>query len=162
MACYILVEKPLPEPMLAYCPFYHGEQTPVKFESKFKHFYSMKCNSKCHLQNGSHFVLAPTQCFEWGIPGKQIQLIHWDRDDVFSISLMVSSNGFLCGKNVWIFIHISLIWILVIIVQLAHQHWHKTLPEPVVTPCWWYLRVTICHNELNGINRGSTGTHSAL
>ena len=56
MACRLFGAKPLPEPMLTYCKLDHGEQTLVKFESKYKPFHPWKCISKCRLRNSNHFV----------------------------------------------------------------------------------------------------------
>ena len=56
MACCLHGTKPLSEPMLGYFLLDPWEQTSMKFQSKFIHFHSRKYISKCHLQNGSHFV----------------------------------------------------------------------------------------------------------
>ena len=42
MACRLFVAKPFSKPVLAYCQLDPGEQTPVKFESKYKTFHSQK------------------------------------------------------------------------------------------------------------------------
>ena len=46
MACLLFGAKPLPEPMLAYCQLDSWEHNWVKFESKFYHFHSRKCDLK--------------------------------------------------------------------------------------------------------------------
>ena len=48
-ACRQFGAKPLPEPMLAYCQLDSWEHVSVKFEYKFCHFHSRKCNWECHL-----------------------------------------------------------------------------------------------------------------
>ena len=42
--------KPLPKPMLTYCPLEPYGQTSVKFDLKHNNFHSRKCISKCRLQ----------------------------------------------------------------------------------------------------------------
>ena len=58
MACRLVVAKSLSKPMLGYCWLDPWEQTSVKSESKFIHFYSRKCIWKSRLENGGHFVTA--------------------------------------------------------------------------------------------------------
>ena len=53
MDCHMFCTKPLPEPMLIDGQFDAQESSSVKLKSKF---HCRKCNSKCYLQNGSHFV----------------------------------------------------------------------------------------------------------
>ena len=60
MACHLFSAKPLPEPMLTYSQLDPKEQTSVKFELKHTTFHSWKCNRKCCLWNGGHFV-------QWGM-----------------------------------------------------------------------------------------------
>ena len=56
MAWRLFVAKPLSEPMLYYCQFYHKEQTSVKLYRKFKHFHFRRCIWKCRLEKVGHFV----------------------------------------------------------------------------------------------------------
>ena len=58
MAWRLFGTKPLSETMLPYCQLDHKEHISVKFYFKFKSFYSRKRTWKCHLRNGSNFVLA--------------------------------------------------------------------------------------------------------
>ena len=48
-ACRMFGAKPLPEPMPGYSQLDSWEQISMKFESKFYHFHSRKCNWKCRL-----------------------------------------------------------------------------------------------------------------
>ena len=56
MTCRLSGAKPLLEPMLQNCQLDPWEQSPVKFESRYKAFHSCKCVSNCRLRNGDHFV----------------------------------------------------------------------------------------------------------
>ena len=56
ITCPLFSTKPLTKPMLGYCLLDPWEQTLLKFESKYKHFYSRKCIWKYCLQNAGHFV----------------------------------------------------------------------------------------------------------
>ena len=48
--------KPLSKPLLVDCQLDHQEQTSVKFETKYKTFFSGKCIWKYRPRNGCHFV----------------------------------------------------------------------------------------------------------
>ena len=58
MASWRIGAKPLSGPMLKCCQLDTWERTSLKFESKFKHFHSIKCIWKLRLQNRGHFVSA--------------------------------------------------------------------------------------------------------
>ena len=49
MACHLFGNKPLPEPILAFCQLDSWEQISVKFKSEFYHFHSRKCIWNCRL-----------------------------------------------------------------------------------------------------------------
>ena len=49
MACGLLGDNPLSEPLMVYCQSEHKEHIPMKFELKFKSFQSRKCIWKCRL-----------------------------------------------------------------------------------------------------------------
>ena len=72
MACRLIGAEPLSEPMLPFCQFDYSEQTSVQYQSKFIYFHSRKCNWKCRLENGSHFV-SGSVCWTivriWGLTG---------------------------------------------------------------------------------------------
>ena len=55
MACRLFGAKPLPEPMVVYCPLDSWEQASVKFESVFYPFHSRKCIWKCRLAKRRSF-----------------------------------------------------------------------------------------------------------
>ena len=58
MACHLIGDKPLPEPMLAYLWLIHWEQISTQFDSKHNNFSKIKWNWKCNLQKGDHLVEA--------------------------------------------------------------------------------------------------------
>ena len=55
MVCRMFGARPLPEPTLSYCQLNSWDQTPVKFESKYKTFHSWKCIGKCRLRRAGQF-----------------------------------------------------------------------------------------------------------
>ena len=59
MVCRLVGTKPLPEPILIYCQLHQRAHTWMKFRSQLECFYSRKCNLKCCLQNGGHFIWLP-------------------------------------------------------------------------------------------------------
>ena len=92
MACRPLGTKPLPEPMPAYCQLDSWKYISVKYELKFHHFHSRKCNWKCCL---------PKWQLKYLTLSKQIWLPTWLYGNS-SISALNSLNiGHKC-QNVWI------------------------------------------------------------
>ena len=73
MACRLVGAKPLPDLILEYCWLDPEEQTSMKFQSILVHFHSRKCIWKCHLGNGSDFVMA-SMCE--GLVGKWVPVIY--------------------------------------------------------------------------------------
>ena len=65
MACRLFGDKPLPEPMLAYCQLGSWEQISVKLESEFFHFRSRKCIWNCRLPQWRPFYPGGDELKVW-------------------------------------------------------------------------------------------------
>ena len=50
MACHLIEDNPLSQPIIVYCQLDHKEHISMKFYLKFKRFHSRKCISRCRLQ----------------------------------------------------------------------------------------------------------------
>ena len=64
MACRLVGAKPLSQPMLEYCQLDPWEQTSMKFQSQFIHFYSRKCIWKCRNFNRNSYIFIQENAFE--------------------------------------------------------------------------------------------------
>ena len=77
MACRLFSAKPLPEPMLAYCQLDSWEHISVKYELKFHHFHSRKCNWKYHLPKWRPFCPGGDELTWWLVWHVPLFVVIW-------------------------------------------------------------------------------------
>ena len=101
IACCLDGTKPLPEPMLIYCQLDRKEHISMKLYLKCKYFHSRKCNSKCHQQNGCHFV-SPSR---YSHRPHALEVLLWSGHYLGHHVSMMSCGWGTCWKVVTFFSH---------------------------------------------------------